>query len=469
MKATFWKLAALAFIWILSVQEIKAQVADTIYQIRKLEITGNRKTKNYIITRELDLVVNDTISSRTLRSRLERNRQRVYNTRLFVYTRIKPTFDGDQVDIQLEVKENWYIGGGVVFKLVDRNFNEWWNDRDRDLNRVIYGASLSHANFRGRRERLRLVGETGFSDRFQASYDIPYIDKKQQTGLFIQAKYRGFKNVAYNIANDKLLFTNKLERDIKTQIEGLVQIRKRWAFNSIHRLELSYAYDHIADTLLKLNPFYHRNQKNVQRYMQLAYLYTYDTRDNVNFAVKGEVVEGSIRRRGLLPNDNYNSLEIKIGGAYYRLITNRWSYGLMSKAQVTFPRNIPFNQIRGLGYSDEFLRGFDLYVINGTSFALGKADLRFKFFDKIIPAPFIPVKQFNTLPLATYINFFADAAYVINPFAQREINNNLSNQRISSAGVGLAIVALMNTTIRINFSRNSIVQNNVFVNLQKDF
>lgn len=469
MKLFIWKLFCLAGLYFLAIQATKAQVTDTIYHIRKIEITGNRKTKAYIITRELDIAENDTIGSKTIKVRLERNRQRVYNTRLFVYAKINTTYNGDQVDIQVEVKENWYIGGGINFRLIDRNFNEWWNERDRDLSRVVYGVSLAHANFRGRREKLRVVVQTGFSDRFLISYDIPYLDRKNQTGMQIQAKYRGFKNVAFNTQENKLLFTGQQEDEVKTQFEGLVQMRRRQGFYIIHRLEMSYVYDRVSDTIFKLNPFYNSKGNLEQRFFQLGYIFSYDTRDNVNYPVKGQVIEGSIRKRGLLPSDNFNSLELGLGGGYYTPLTKRWSLGLIGKFKSTLPGSIPFNQLRGLGYEDEFIRGYDLYVVNGTTFGLGKSNFRFKLLDEIIPLKFVPIKQFNKLPLACYLNFFADAGYSGNRFAFRENQNHLTNQMLSSAGVGLDIIALLNTTLQINLSRNSIGQTNVFLNLQKDF
>lgn len=471
MRVAFWIWVGLVCLGLSVISEkVLAQTAtDTVYTIRKLEIIGNKRTKEYIITRELDLRQNDTISSRTLKSRLERNRQRVYNTRLFVFVNITPTFDSTQVDILIEVKENWYIGGGPVFKLIDRNFNEWWNDRDRDPSRVTYGLSLVHNNFRGRMEKLKFVAETGFSKRFLVSYDIPYLDKKRQTGINIQTKYQEFKNLAYNTSADKLLFTGRLQDAIKTQWEGYVQLRRRQGFYKMHRLELSYSYDRIADTVIALNPHYHNNGNHVQRLTQLAYSYTHDTRNNINYPSNGQIFQGSVRQKGILPSDGFRSLELKVGGAYYRPLSPRWSYGLVGRFQVTFPQELPFNQLRGLGYSSEFLRGFDLYVINGTSFGLGKSNMRYKLFDRIIPLKFIPVKQFNALPLACYFNIFADAGYVGNKYTNREIQNNLSNQTLASAGVGLDIVALLNNVIRLNVSRNSLGQNQFFLNMQRDF
>jgi len=464
-----WKILGLLCIWATASPEAVAQAPDTIFQVGKLEITGNRRTKAFIIARELDLMVGDTIHSRHLAARLERNRQRVFNTTLFVYVKVLASKRGNQLAINIEVKENWYLWAAPVFKLADRNFNEWWNERDRDLRRTTFGAFLYHANFRGRKEKLRFAVETGFSDRLQVSYEIPYLDKKRQTGINVLARYRGFQNMAFNTANDKLVYTGPQDTEIKTQWEGLIQLQRRRGFYEVHRLELGYIQDRITDTVVQLNPYYHLNSSLVQRYFEVAYQYSHDTRDNVNYPIAGLVIVGSIRQRGLFPTDDLRSLELRVGGGYYRPLTNRWSWGLVGKWRFSYPQNQPFNQLRGLGYEEEFLRGFDLYVINGTAFGLGKSSLRYRLWERILSLHFIPVKQFNTLPLAIYPTIFADAGYVRNRFPAREIQSTLSNQWLASVGVGLEIVALLNTTMRLNVSRNSIGQTNFFINMQKEF
>lgn len=446
-----------------------AQALDSVFRIGTVEISGNRRTKPFIITRELDLQAGDTLHSRNLAARLERNRQRVFNTTLFVTVKLTPVRMAGQMNILIEVKENWYIWAGPVFKLADRNFNEWWDERDRDLRRTTYGGFLYHANFRGRKEKLRVGIQTGFSDRFQVSYEVPYIDRQRQTGINVLARYLVYKDIAFNTATDKLLYTGTQEIALKREWQGLVQVRRRRGFYDVHRLELGYTHGRIADTLAQLNAEYYQGGTRLQRYVEVAYLFSHDTRDNVNYPWQGLVLTGGVRQRGVLPTDDVRILELRAGGGYYRPLAPRWSLGLVSSLRVSMARQQSFNQLRGLGYEEEFLRGFDLYVINGTAFGLAKSTLRFQLWKGIVPLRFIPVKQFNTLPLAVYPTVFADVGYVRNPYSGREIASSLANKGLASAGLGLDIVTLLNTTARLNLSRNSAGENNFFLNLQKEF
>ncbi len=51
--------------------------------LRNIVITGNKKTKDYIIKREMDIKPGDSILTSTLSERIEVIRQYIYNTTLF--------------------------------------------------------------------------------------------------------------------------------------------------------------------------------------------------------------------------------------------------------------------------------------------------------------------------------------------------------------------------------------------------
>ena len=78
---------------------------------------------------------------------------------------------------------------GSIFQLADRNFNEWWENYNHDLSRVIYGLKLYQYNMRGRNETLTLTAQFGFIQRYELMYRIPYLDKRQKQGLIFQTDY----------------------------------------------------------------------------------------------------------------------------------------------------------------------------------------------------------------------------------------------------------------------------------------
>ena len=94
--------------------------------ISSINITGNKKTKKYIIEREMRLKVGDSILASSIYEKLIRSQELVYNTTLFTEVTMTPNFiTATNISIQVTVKEKWYIYPTPVFQLADRNFNEW--------------------------------------------------------------------------------------------------------------------------------------------------------------------------------------------------------------------------------------------------------------------------------------------------------------------------------------------------------
>ena len=128
----------LAFLFTLFVHHPQSQSADSVIVIKQINISGNKKTKESIILRELDLVVGDSIKKEDLEKRLDLNRRKIINTNLFVTVEVKLTqIIDNQVVIDIKLQEQWFLLGYPIFQIIDRNYAEWWQ-RGADLNRTTY-------------------------------------------------------------------------------------------------------------------------------------------------------------------------------------------------------------------------------------------------------------------------------------------------------------------------------------------
>jgi len=185
-----------------------------LVRVNSIYIKGNKKTRRKIITREITVSPGDSLQLITLSRRVKLSRNNVYNTNLFdkVKITIEETMPG-QADLHVQVNERWYFFPAPIFRLVDRNFNDWWANQDKNFRRVNYGVRVTQYNFRGRAERLRIVAQTGFEDRLVFNYKIPYIDKKQQVGITPEILLLNTKNLAY-ITDDHLRLFLSAERDL---------------------------------------------------------------------------------------------------------------------------------------------------------------------------------------------------------------------------------------------------------------
>jgi len=114
--------------------EIAGEDEDNVPKlyVRNIIIEGNRKTKQYIIEREMHINAGDSIITWKLENLLEQARQNVYNTTLFVDVKVEPVIiNANNLDIKVTVKEKWYIYPIPQFQLVDRSFNEWVMKREQ--------------------------------------------------------------------------------------------------------------------------------------------------------------------------------------------------------------------------------------------------------------------------------------------------------------------------------------------------
>jgi outer membrane protein assembly factor BamA len=460
----------LLFTFLLSLLNISSQVllADTFVVVKEIKIHGNDKTKETIILRELDFTFGDTLDIRGLNERLDLNRRKIMNTNLFVNVEVKSQYETEnQLSIHIHLQEQWFILGYPLFVLADRNFSEWWS-RGHDFKRTIYGVDLIHSNFNGHGERMSIHLESGFTQRLDFSYRIPYIDKAQKTGIGMSVSYTTNKNVAFMSLHDTLYYLRSKTDKMRERFTGSIFLKKRYGFYDFHTLELRYNNIFISDTIRKLNPNYLENGNNRQVYGQLSYYFNYDFRDHIAYPLKGKRYELMINKLGVLPSDDIHQFEIIGDYSLYRPISKKVFYGLNIEAKISFPEHQAFYNIRGLGYGSDLVRGFELYVVDGNKYFYAKNTLKYELLKEKIKLNFIKLKQFNQIPISLYPNVFADYGYVGNRYSE-ENKSRLSNRSMYSFGMGLDVVTYYNLVIRFNYAFNSLNEKHFIFNMAREF
>ncbi len=442
---------------------------DSSLTVKKIIIDGNYRTKEGIIRRELDFKEGDTLQASSLKKRLEINRRKIFNTSLFNFVEIKHQEDSSshKVSITIQVQEQWYIFGYPVMDIADRNFSDWWQ-RGHSFDRINYGLNVIHSNVRGRAERLSLLFVSGFTQRLGLSYRFPYIDKAKKTGLGINIGYNTNNTLAYTTKNDNLVYL-KTEGILRERFSAAISVRKRYKFYDFHTAELTYNVNRIADTVAKLNPRYFSEGQTDQKYAMISYGFNYDMRDNVVYPLRGKRYELGLAKLGLLPSDNIQEFDITLAYSRYFQLDKKIFASIQFKGKAAITTgNQPFYNVRGLGYGNDLVRGYELYVIDGHSFSLTKANIRYKLLDRNIILPLIKVKQFNKIPFQVYPNAFFDTGYVWNRMPQQN-SSLLANQLLVGGGVGLDFISYYNMVMKLNYSLNSKQESGVYFSLTREF
>ncbi|MCU0341773.1 MAG: BamA/TamA family outer membrane protein [Spirosomaceae bacterium] len=462
--------------WLSLTGPTTAQATEQV-AIRQVTIVGNFRTRERIIRREMDLKAGDTLTLQKLDSLLEYDRRKIINTNLFVTVEIKKKelpvdFQSPQglkaLDIEVTVKEQWYILGAPVFELADRNFNEWWYERGRDLSRTIYGVYLLHQNLTGNSDRLRARIEFGFIPRIDVYYSTPYLDKKQKLGMTVGIIRLTNRTLAYRTRADKLVFLNSEERT-RERISPYLSFTYRPKFYGFHSLTAQYSFTQLNDTIARLNPNYFLDKRTRQDYLQLSYSHFYDRRDRVQYPLKGYFYGFAVSRMGILPNDDIKQTELAVSAGQFVPLSKKLFFSYSVRAKYSTPALQPFLQTRGLGYGADLVRGYELYVIDGQRFGLFRTNLRYQLLNRTFDlSKFIKIRQFNTFPLAIYPNVYFDMGYVHNAFPALN-NSNLANTALRGVGIGLDVVTWYNFVGRINYSINHLGEARPYFSIGREF
>ncbi len=425
---------------------------DQWLTIDKIFVIGNKRTKEKIILRELDLTEGQTISQEALEEILIVDRRKLFNTQLFLDVNISQVrLDDHFVDIIIRVAERWYTIPSPFFRLADRNFNVWFSTENRDWRRVEYGLKFFQYNFRGLNERLYFYTQLGFTRQFALRYVIPYIDKAQKNGIEVAFSYSEKKNINYITRDHQFIFTDSLDEGIRNY-RGTIGWRFRPSFYNNHYVDLRYNDVWVSDTITALNPNYFLHDGNRQQYFSLAYSFISDHRDYIGYPLKGYRWEVGMEKLGLGLFSDINL--IRIDGSYRKYTELGKGFYLANSIQGygSAPRRQPYANFIGIGYNRVWLRGHELDVIEGQAFVIQQNTLSKRIFSREIDLRKIfSIEQFNTIPISFYLKGYVDHGYVHNslPYPQ---NSRLANRYLMGYGVGLDFVSFYDFVLRIERS-----------------
>ena len=442
---------------------------DVYVTVQNIFIVGNKKTRESIILRELGIQVGDVVLRSDLEKMVENDKTKIVNTQLFLSVDLQiMDIAFDQVEIVVKVSERWYLFPVPIFKLEARNFNDWWTNWDRDFDRVSYGIKLYQYNLRGRNERLKLQAQFGFTRRFELDYRIPYIDKSQQNGLIFRVGYDENNNVNY-ITEDHVQQFADFGKRTRENVYGSITFSHRPSFYSFHYFTLFYQNATIADSIALLNPNYFLNGRTQQQYFQFRYRYRKEARDMIAYPLKGYVFNFSIDKLGLGIYEDVNQLEIDVD--YNKFFDLGKDYFLSSRVggNVSFPRRQPYVNSRALGFKPNFIRGYELNVIEGQSFFLHKLAFKKRILNTQTRLhKIIKKEQFNTIPIAVYLKTYFDGG-IVNSHINETENSRLVNRYIFGTGIGLDVVTYYDFVMRLEYSMNNEGERGFFLNFRSVF
>ncbi len=417
-------------------------------ELKKIEISGNKKTKAVVIFNELDVKLGDSIEISKLQDIINRYEKRLQSIGIFTLVKINIIdwdTDKSQISFDVNVRESWFIFPAPIFEFADRSFNAWWKEHNFSLKRVNYGLRLDHLNTSGYQDKLKLKFQLGYTRRYELNYSFPYLSQGWGGGIII----------AYKTENNTLLFySHPDERDMLRRFKAGFFVTNRNNAFLRQRLKLEI-HRNWVDTLVSntLNPNYFLDNQNSITFPFLEYDLNYDKRIFPIYPEGGYMYSINIKKSGITNNSDYNNLAFEFRGEVHTKLAKNTYGGLAG--------SVKFNAIRNtLAYANNFaigygvrLRGYDIKVIDGSDYFYLKGAVRQQILYKEVNlGKYMPLRQFKIIPINVNLRLSADTGYV-NERTYKE-TNTLNNRLLLGYGPALDILIINNYLFSMEYNFN---------------
>lgn len=454
---------------VLNINKITPNDSLSKLHLRNILIAGNKTTKDYIILREMQIKPGDSIPIFKLNDELEKARQHIFNTTLFLEVTVEPfLINAFDFDIKVIVKERWYIFPLPELQFVDGNINKWLVKYKGDLNRLNYGVKFTDKNLTGRKDELRIHLLNGYTRTVYFNYNAPYSNAALTNGFSFGGGYYQNREIAYKTGYDNNLLNYKRSDFVSHSwnIHGGYSIRK--AIKKSQSFSIGYTFTSIDDSIIssKYNKNYFNTSQSKTGYIDLDYTLQYTDVNNVLYPLTGFSGSVNLLKRGLGFSGGINLFSTTGEVNKYWHLGKKWYAGTQLQANVKLPFNQPYINQQSFGYGNTYVRGLEYKIIDGIAYALSKINLKKEILNFSVNTPFKKSKIINKIPFKIYAKTFADMGVSFN---RDEFASQLNNTFLGSTGFGVDIITFYDVQIRLEYSLNQLGQKRLFLHNDKGF
>ena len=461
-------------------------------RVDSIEIVNNRITKRYVIINEFEYKIGDSIPRYDFISKSKLSRTNLVNRQLFSFIQLDVEIkDNYRAIITVTVKERWNIWPAPILQIDAPNINEFL--ARNDWSRLSYGASLGWSNFFGTGHKLKLRGVFGNTNQVNFSYEIPALNKKVYLGLTPNIEYKNTRTVNYKTTDDSQVLFQADVRAFESLSFG-IDLWFKHNFYLNHNLKVSYNLMRINDTLLAVNPTYlSLDSARGIRYYSIGYELEFDKADSKTYPLKGYFLKVGVEKHGvglILPTKSADVFYLNAEISAYVPLGAGFFWGAKARIRTQPNKLQPYYFRNGLGYDKvDYLRGYELYSIEGTNYYYFKTNFKFEAFNKVwtFTKKVKPKKKKkkkkvkenaksevfknrekkNYFPLGIYINAFADCGYVSDPYRTSE--NFKANEFLLGFGGSVDIVTIYDVVIRLEYVANRDLDHGFRLGFKKAF
>ena len=424
-------------------------------QITAIVVEGNVRTKEAVIERELGFTAGQSLVYSD--SMLGVWRMRLESTKLFNWVEITRS-SSDTLSIR--VVERWYIWVKPEGGFLDRNFSEWW--KNRDINRLSIGATVYVNNLLGQQEGFFIRQVKGFMAAGGLGFQRPFPKYKDCNAWKFSLDNMRSRRAWINSIDNKVVIKEHWDLRQQEQLVGIAEYKRRFEYKWQGVVRYKFLRDYAAQDIEALNPNYFiapnvvtNENDDWKQYTQSLYTgFVRDTRNQTNYPTRGSECKAGVLG-GLQLSNNvvrpYGEFESEYRG-FYPLGSHT---SLAVLAQVRYRAGtLGYALQRQMGYGMEYVRGFEAFVFDGAGLMLGKAAWRYQLLrdQRSMKLRFLP-SAYEKVPIQCWFNIFADVGRTLSPY---QIDQNpMSNQMLMSLGAGLDLLCYYDALARFDCSYNA--------------
>ena len=444
-------------LWIISFVSVYSQNTCTQLIVKKIYIQGNEKTKEWLIKLESGIKEGDSIQNNLFFDKLEEVKSNLKRTSLFSNVEIRYVLDIESncyIEVTIILTENWLLFPNAVFELVDRNFNVWWDEFNHSFKRINYGLGITHYNLAGRGVQLKVKIASGYTNKFELFYKMPYLSANRNINVGFGASYIEYKEIAYKLENNKAVFyAQENEKELK-KLSCFTKSEFRLGRKKKLYQQLEMVSNHGLDSIKFLNPDFFGNGESKQFYFKGTSGYLWNDYNDPLRPQRGYYFESNLSYLSDFRNQTILKLYVNLGKAFEINHYIRLSSRIQSEFSLT--RKKPtFNLYNGIGSQETILNGYELYQINGTDFFNFSQSIYFRLFDfKRSLIKFLNNEPKFKINLITELFIRFSAAYVKDPFYYKL--NDLTNTNLGSFTLGSQISINSIIKLESNFTVNHL-------------
>ena len=394
--------------------------------------------------------------------------ENLLNTSLFNFVYFDWTDDTEVQNgrvLTITMVERWYLWPIPYLAYADRNLRSWYEADD--FSRLSYGFDLVYSNLWGLKHELDLTIIGGYNQNFAVTYDVPYLTKRQRLGIAASAGYTRDWEVACMTENDKVRYFNAGDDFAHKSSYAYVMPYCRFGYRNKLFLQMRYDNRLFNDSLQKLNTDFGNPEGTRFQYITLSAIFKNDYRDDHNYPLDGHYLELEFTKIGLGVFDYSPDLFYgKLTADWYSPIIGRFYWASNVTAKMSDRKHAPYFLSQGFGYKNDYVRAYDLYVVDALNYAIFKNNLKFEILRPVTKnIPFIKNERFGKIHLAFYANLFFDFGYTWDVMIPENCSSRIANQWIYGTGIGIDFVTYYDKVLRLEYGINGLGETGFFIHL----